>query len=180
MPSPIVTATLQAATLSLFSNVLAQVIEARQQGRPFALDLLQLLRFVTLTFITAPPNYLWQGLLERTFPAYLSHSQVEERKKEDDDVELKGAGEGVIEGDMGHQQDGARGRFSLRNTLTKWFVDCITMGAIMNTIAFLIIMGLMKGQGSSQIMANIRTVSSHEASPPSEAADQDRKPFPSS
>lgn len=160
MPSPIVTATLQAATLSFFSNIFAQIIEARQEGRPFALDLLQMLRFVTLTFITAPPNYLWQGLLEKTFPAYLTHAQVEERKKEDDDVELKGAGEGVIEGDMGAPSEGSgRGKFSLRNTLTKWFVDCITMGAIMNTIAFLVIMGIMKGQGAGQIGENIRTVS---------------------
>lgn len=158
MPSPIVTATLQAAGLSLCSNILAQVIEARQEDRPFAIDFLQILRFVTLTFITAPPNYMWQGLLERTFPAYLSPQQVEDRKKEDDDIELKGAGEGLIEGDMGTQNEG-RGRFSLRNTLTKWFVDCITMGAIMNTIAFLVLMGIMKRQGAAQISANIRTVS---------------------
>ena len=50
-------------------------------------------------------------------------------------------------------------QFSLRNTLTKWFVDCITAGAIMNTIAFLVLMGIMKGQAGSQIWMNIKTVS---------------------
>ena len=73
-----------------------------------------------------------------------------------------GAGEGVIDGDPGAPQPGsgssAQPKFGLRNTLTKWFVDCITAGAIMNTIAFLVIMGIMKGQGAAQIGSNIRTV----------------------
>lgn len=44
--------------------------------------------------------------------------------------------------------------------MTKWFIDCITMGAIMNTVAFLVLMGIMKGQSGAQIGNNIRTVSS--------------------
>ncbi|KAL6414545.1 hypothetical protein AUP68_01074 [Ilyonectria robusta] len=50
-------------------------------------------------------------------------------------------------------------KFSLKNTLTKWFVDCISAGAIMNTVAFLLIMGIFKGQSGSQIWSNIMTVS---------------------
>lgn len=76
-----------------------------------------------------------------------------------------GARDGVIEGDLGASQQPSstgQGKFSMRNTLTKWFVDCITAGAIMNTIAFLVIMGIMKGQGADQIGSNIRTVGSHE------------------
>ncbi|KAI6781651.1 integral membrane protein Mpv17 PMP22 family [Emericellopsis cladophorae] len=156
MPSPIVTATCQAAGLSTVSNLLAQIIEARQESRPFVFDFTQLLRFVALTLITAPPNFVWQQLLEKTFPAYLPATPAQQRK---DDIEMKaGVGEGILDGDPGAQRGQERSeRFSLRNTLTKWFVDCMTMGAIMNTIAFLVIMGIMKGQGGAQIMSNIKT-----------------------
>jgi len=165
MPSPIVAATLQAATLSTVSNLCAQVIEARQEARPVALDIVQLLRFVTLTLITAPPNFHWQQFLERTFPAYPVDPAQQQRPK-DDDIEMKagsgGGGGGLLDPAVSQQQPavsptGQKGRFSLRNTLTKWFVDCITAGAIFNTIAFLIIMGIMKGQGLDQISSNIRT-----------------------
>ncbi|KAM0435894.1 hypothetical protein ACHAPT_002786 [Fusarium lateritium] len=158
MPSPIVTATLQAAALSTASNVLAQLIEARQQNRAVTLDLLPLLRFVTLTLITAPPNYHWQQFLERTFPAYPSGRPQErigdiEMTPAEDAPELK---EGYEER-MAEINRDREPKFSMKNTLTKWFVDCISAGAIMNTVAFLIIMGVLKGQASSQIWSNIKT-----------------------
>jgi hypothetical protein len=159
MPAPIVTATCQAAVLSTASNLLAQMVEARQEGRPFAFDFTRLLRFVAFTFISTPPNFMWQQLLEKTFPAYLPATSAHQRKHEDD-MEMKGGiGDGIIDGDPGSQRVQERSaRFSLRNMLTKWFVDCITLGAIMNTIAFLVIMDIMKGQGGAQIMSNIKTV----------------------
>ncbi|KAF5649293.1 integral membrane protein Mpv17 PMP22 family [Fusarium tjaetaba] len=160
MPSPIVAATLQAAGLSTISNILAQFIEARQQSRPVSLDIVQLLRFVSLTLMTAPPNYQWQGYLERTFPAYpaargprLGRLNDLEMQPTEDAPELK---EGYEER-MAQINKDREPQFSMRNTISKWFVDCITAGAIMNTIAFLIIMGLLKGQGGSQIWSNIKT-----------------------
>ncbi|KAM0211280.1 hypothetical protein ACHAQD_010338 [Fusarium lateritium] len=162
MPSPIVTATVQAAALSTASNLFAQMIEARQQNRPASLDVVQLLRFVTLTLMTAPPNYHWQAFLERQFPAYpagqgpqLGRLADLEMQPGDDAPELK---EGFEER-MAQITKDRESKFSTRNTLTKWFVDCITAGAIMNTVAFLVIMGLLKGQGGSQIWSNIKTVS---------------------
>ncbi|KAK7415588.1 hypothetical protein QQZ08_012304 [Neonectria magnoliae] len=154
MPSPVVAATLQAAALSTVSNLFAQVILARQEKRPLALDIFQLLRFVTLTLLTAPPNYHWQQYLERSFPAYPLNSRVErlgdiEMRPHDDAPELK---------DGFPQRPGTpEPKLSLKNTLTKWFIDCITAGAIMNTVAFLVLMGILKGQGSSQIWTNIMT-----------------------
>ncbi|KAF5017528.1 hypothetical protein F66182_10529 [Fusarium sp. NRRL 66182] len=167
MPSPIVAATLQAAGLSTVSNIFAQMIEARQQNRPVTLDMIQLLRFVSLTLMTAPPNYHWQAFLERTFPAYPSGQPPKperlgdvERQPADDAPELK---EGYEER-MAQINKDKEPKFSTRNTLAKWFVDCITAGAIMNTIAFLVIMGLLKGQGAAQICSNIKTVGSHPKS----------------
>ena len=110
-----------------------------------ALDLIQLTRFVLLSFITAPPNYQWQQLLERTFPAYAPSAP------EPLDVEK---GDGVGE----KIQPAGKHRLNIRNTLTKWFIDCFTLGAIMNTVAFLVIMGMMKRQTVDQITSNIRTV----------------------
>ncbi|KAF4971871.1 hypothetical protein FZEAL_9728 [Fusarium zealandicum] len=149
MSSPIVSATLQAAGLSTASNIFAQLIEARQD---------HLLRFVALTLMTAPPNYHWQQFLERTFPAYPSGRQNErigdvEMKPAEDAPELK---EGYEERMAQVNQD-REPKFSMKNTLTKWFIDCITAGAILNTVAFLILMGILKGQGGSQIMGNIKT-----------------------
>lgn len=170
MPSPIVSATFQAAGLSTVSNICAQLIDAYQKSTPFAFDLAQLLRFVALAFLTAPPNYHWQQFLERSFPAYLNADgtagtgRAADAGRAKDDVEMKAGVAndivGVGSGDASEARGDAagRGKFSLRNTLTKWFIDCITMGAIMNTVAFLVLMGVMKGQGWTQISSNIRTV----------------------
>ncbi|KAL2212876.1 hypothetical protein CC79DRAFT_1365138 [Sarocladium strictum] len=153
MPSPIINATLQAAMLSTVSNLCAQVIEAYRNSKPLTFDLAQLLRFILLTLATAPPNYHWQQFLERTFPAYPPVRGS--RGKEDTELKAMEAGEAPPPPTPG--QPAAQPQFSLRNTLTKWFVDCITAGAVMNTIAFLVLMGIMKGQSGTQITSNIRT-----------------------
>lgn len=43
-----------------------------------------------------------------------------------------------------------------KNIFTKWFVDCITLGAIGNTLLFLVFMGLLNGK-PERILSNIRT-----------------------
>lgn len=146
-------ATTQAVSLSAASNVAAQVIEiyqAKHEG-PRALDLLQLGRFVLLSVMTAPPNYQWQILLEKWFPAYARTSSASDTPKDGRDVEKGVAG----------QAENASGKpkLNMRNTLIKWFVDCMTVGALLNTVAFLILMGLMKGQEMGMIEQNLRTVS---------------------
>ncbi|KAI5464909.1 hypothetical protein BGZ63DRAFT_378978 [Mariannaea sp. PMI_226] len=154
MSSPIVSSTLQAAALSTASNLFAQFYQAHQEKRPPTLDILQLLRFVTLALLTAPPNYQWQQYLERTFPAY----PIVRPKERIDDIEMK------PHDDAPELKEGfppvpgtTEPKFSLKNTLTKWFVDCMTVGAIANTIAFLVLMGILKGQGGSTIWKNIKT-----------------------
>ncbi|KAH8687044.1 hypothetical protein BGZ61DRAFT_454100 [Ilyonectria robusta] len=155
MPSPIVNATLQAAALSTASNLFAQVLLARQEKRALTLDLPQLLRFVALTLLTSPPNYRWQQFLERTFPAY----PIPRRNERLEDIEMTPHDDDAPEGKEGFpsRPGTPEPKFSLKNTLTKWFVDCISAGAIMNTVAFLLIMGVFKGQSGSQIWSNIMT-----------------------
>lgn len=191
MPSPILTATLQAAALSTASNLCAQFIETYwnkvrflsitciifpmslfyninvsyspyQRQTTFHLDHIQLFRFIVLSLITAPPNYLWQQFLEKSFPAYPSTQKARDVGK---DIELKAmeeaaAGASIGGGSQSQSESSTQPRFSIRNTLTKWFIDCITAGAIMNTVAFLVIMGVLKGQPMAQISSNIKAVGS--------------------
>ncbi|KAI1454017.1 hypothetical protein F4805DRAFT_338327 [Annulohypoxylon moriforme] len=147
MPSPMMKATLAAAGLSSASNILAQFLEAYRDSSPFVFDLAKFLQFVTVTFITAPPNYMWQQLLERNFPAY-------ERKEPIGDVEKQTA----RDEDGGVREDlEQKPKLNWRNTFTKWFIDCITLGAIMNTVAFFVLMGILKRQSMDQIGYNVRT-----------------------
>ncbi|KAI2623948.1 hypothetical protein GGS26DRAFT_593469 [Hypomontagnella submonticulosa] len=147
MPSQMAKATLAAAGLSSASNILAQFLEAYRDSSPFVFDIANFLRFVAVTFITAPPNYMWQQWLERSFPAY-------ERKASAGDVEKQGVdGEDAGNSERVEQQP----KLNLRNTFAKWFIDCITLGAIFNTVAFFILMGILKAQPLAQIQQNIRT-----------------------
>lgn len=118
--------------------------------------MVQLLRFVTLTLITAPLNWHWQQLLERKFPAY----PLPPQSQRSEDVEKWGQEKEKVKGDRWYaSQSKLRNKLSVRNTLTKWFIDCITVGTMMNTLVFLVIMGVLKGQGTTRILENIRTVS---------------------
>ena len=127
----------------------------------FILNLTDLVRFICLHLLTAPPNYKWQELLERNFPARPPEGIGSSIPLQDRDVEKNSTdGRDSDEDDPSSwRARGAltqRGTLSLRNLFTKWFIDCITVGAMMNTSAFLIIMGLLKGQSWEKITNNLR------------------------
>lgn len=70
------------------------------------------------------------------------------------DLEKGTFGQGSPDGEAG-----GKPKLNIRNTLTKWFVDCMLVGAILNTLAFFVIMGFLKGQSFVMIAQTIRTVS---------------------
>ena len=117
-----------------------------------------------LHLLTAPPNYKWQELLERNFPAHEPDTSPSPVPLKDRDIE-KNSDDGRAWEDKPRPpsrwraRDPARrrGRLHYRNTILKWFIDCITLGALMNTTAFLVIMGYMKGQSGEKILHNLRT-----------------------
>ena len=157
-----VKATMAATALASVSNILAQFLEAYRDQLPLTFDLAKFLRFVIVTLMTAPPNYHWQQLLERTFPAYDRRPSPPVEMGADADAEKQELGLGGFDGEASGENRGAEGaqqkpKLNLRNTMTKWFIDCITLGAIFNTIGFFIIMGLLKRQSFAQIGLNIRT-----------------------
>ena len=154
-----VKATMAATALASVSNILAQFLEAYRDQLPLTFDLAKFLRFVTLALITAPPNYHWQQLLERSFPAHERRPSLPVDTGADVDAEKQELGLGGFDGEEKREAEGAaqKPKLNLRNTMTKWFIDCITLGAIFNTVGFFVIMGLLKRQSFAQIGLNIRT-----------------------
>ncbi|KAI1108917.1 hypothetical protein F5Y14DRAFT_434241 [Nemania sp. NC0429] len=156
MPSPMAKATLAATALSSLSNVLAQILESYRDERPFTFDTAMFLRFVAVALLTAPPNYMWQQLLERTFPAYERRRpsgadsprdlEKQQHQQRADTTPLPEAGAGPE----------PKPRLNVRNTLAKWFIDCITVGAVLNTVAFFVLMGALKRQPAAVIARNVR------------------------
>lgn len=77
------------------------------------------------------------------------------------DTEEKGVlrvrGEDVRDG-MKEKEEEVRVR-NWWNIFRKWFTDCITAGALINTTLFLVVMGVLKGKAWSQIGVDLRTVS---------------------
>ena len=178
---PLVTATLQGSTMSAISNVLGQYLEARLTSvrtrsvliesiliycqRPFVLNIADVLRFFLLHICTAPPNYRWQEFLDRHFPARaavddhvtLPLHELDRKRAPMDDMETQPTrGSSWLPARLRRTPRGT-GRLNVRNTLVKWALDCLTVGALCNTGAFLIIMGILKAQSADKIMTNLKT-----------------------
>ncbi|KAF2760395.1 hypothetical protein EJ05DRAFT_283112 [Pseudovirgaria hyperparasitica] len=159
--SPLVSACGMALTLNCVSNVIAQRVRAYRNSEPFVFDSTLFLQFLVVGVITTPPNYLWQGWLEKTFPGWklVAKSDVE-KGMAGADVELDEKSEKNEKGYQ-HKRDESFGdKVRVRdwmNIFKKWFTDCITLGAIFNTVAFLVLMGILKGKSGPQIMTDIRT-----------------------
>jgi hypothetical protein len=116
--------------------------------KPISFDFAHFLRFALCAAITTPPNYYWQGWLEKTWPGYEPSAT---RRPWKDDIELA---DKVAEKEK--EQQPTKPKLNKRNTLTKWFIDCITVGAVVNTVAFLLIMGVLKGMDSATIQQKVR------------------------
>ncbi|KAH6654658.1 hypothetical protein BKA67DRAFT_286454 [Truncatella angustata] len=160
MPSALMKVTLAATALSSTSNFLAQILNSYRKEIPFVFDPAQFLRFVALAFLTAPPNYKWQQYLEHCFPSYerrLPLRDIESgRKEKGDDSEKRVEVEAHESRQPQSPQDQKTLKLNWRNTFAKWFIDCITIGAVLNTVAFFVLMGVMKGQTTAQIGHNVR------------------------
>ena len=182
---PIVTATIQATALASLSNILAQLLDCYRKELPLSLDVIAFLRFLISTVLTAPPNFYWQAWLERTFPGRLPAEDDRTRSQasmEDgigmsegvggqgnDSSEKRESGVAVeSEGDRKLREGSTGGKLNWKNTWTKWFIDCITMGALMNTVAFFLIMGTLKGKPASEIRHDIVHVRAALPSTPAE------------
>ncbi|KIW75840.1 hypothetical protein Z517_10585 [Fonsecaea pedrosoi CBS 271.37] len=133
MVSHFITTTLQAACLSAISNLAAQGITAYRESVPFRIKLAPLVQFVLFTFISCPPNILWQEYLEDKFPGYtiapISPSTTSSAPTADTQLDIP-------------------------NTLRKFLFDQ-TLGAFVNTVGFIAAMAAFKGKSAKAVQKEV-------------------------
>ncbi|KAM3414761.1 hypothetical protein BST61_g9912 [Cercospora zeina] len=153
MIPPVVSVTIVATTLAAASNVVAQQVEHRDTEQQFFVSFPELFRFTLCNLILSPPNFYWQHFLERFFPARKHPSgKYHALPQHVDGIELDSMRETASDSETNVPTN-----LNWKNTAIKWFVDCITMGALLNTIAFLIVMGVLKGRTIGEIGTALRT-----------------------
>ena len=140
-------ATIAATALSSASNILAQILETYQDQKPLVFDVVKFIRFILVTLIDAPANYKWQQFLESRFPG---HERSPQQPLHMFDVEKQRHSSIGRDG-----EDDQKPKLNMRNTIIKTLMDC-TLGAIFNTVAFFVIMGVLKQQSIDLIWDNIR------------------------
>lgn len=154
---PIVSSCLLALAIGCASNIIAQKLKAYNSGDPFVFDRTLFVQFAVVAVITTPVNYYWQNWLERTFPGWKLVKQKREASSGD-------AEKGAFLRDDGEDKRAIEEEVRVRdwwNIFRKWFTDCITMGALLNTTMFLVLMGLMEGKTITQIgndLTNVRNL----------------------
>ncbi|KAJ9612197.1 hypothetical protein H2200_003794 [Cladophialophora chaetospira] len=129
MVSHFITTTLQAATLSAISNLAAQGIKAYREERRFSPKFAPLAQFIIFTFLTCPPNILWQEYLEYKFPGQRLASS-----SSTDTIYEK--------------------QLDIPNTFRKLLFDQ-TLGAFVNTLAFVAGMAAFKGKPAKVVQREV-------------------------
>ncbi|KAF2714708.1 hypothetical protein K504DRAFT_368517 [Pleomassaria siparia CBS 279.74] len=148
---PIVTTCLMALGIDCCSNIIAQRLRAWKTETPFVFDRVLFFQFATLVALTAPVNFHWQNWLERTFPGWKVVKQRQDASLDDEEKGVFSREDGTNK----KQEDEVRVR-DWWNIFRKWFTDCITMGALLNTTMFLVLMGIMKGKNAAQIATDMK------------------------
>lgn len=184
MRSQMTAAVFQATSLGAASNVLGQLVSAYRGGRAISLDIPQLARFLAFALLTAPMNYKFQQLLEHAFPAHgnararrrpgrfrrpAGVGPEGDRSYKRDDIDLDNLEKGAAptaswrpSSTIGSGSTSSSSsslpqpRLNWWNTMAKWFLDCISLGTFINTVAFLVIMGVLKGQSAGQVASTLR------------------------
>jgi protein Mpv17 len=134
--------------MSALSNTLAQVLNVYREGLS-AIDPVAFLHFIILAIITTPPNYKWQLWLEETFPSHPRRAVSQNAEKKQDDKPAKEE----------------KPALSVTNTVAKFLLDQ-SFGAGFNTIWFIVMLNLLKGQSFEFIMTTARNVSFTHGIPP--------------
>ncbi|KAM0253865.1 hypothetical protein ACHAQJ_007149 [Trichoderma viride] len=126
MDSKVTAATVQATVLNALSGTVDDI------------DLSSILRFIVYTVLTTPPNYRWQEFLEQTFPTTTE-------AKEDKSLKDKPSHDAVTV---------AGGKLNIANTVAKFILDQ-ALGAPVNTLLFICLMGQMNLQGYDRILNSV-------------------------
>ena len=133
--------TVEGAVLSAISNTLAQMFKFYKEGSA-GIDPLAFLHFIILAIITTPPNYKWQLWLEKTFPSNPKRAESKMAGKKEDDTLAKDE----------------KTALSITNTVAKFCLDQ-TIGASLNTLWFIVMINLLRGNSFVHIFATVQRVS---------------------
>ncbi|KAL4912210.1 hypothetical protein BDW62DRAFT_26384 [Aspergillus aurantiobrunneus] len=143
----------QSTLLNAVSNVLAQLIDQYKKDKPFSLNVLAFLQFITYGIIIVPINHYWQRWLEVTFPGFLFQAtdtralsssspgslpvSVPTSSRGDDVVEVK---EKIVS--TSPPPSGKRRR--IFNFSLKFLLD-LSVGGVLNIFLFVALINLLKG-----------------------------------
>lgn len=128
MPSPVITATLQATILTLCSLLIARFLTSNPPPNIPAL--------LIYTLLSTPPNFWWQEYIERNFPGYTLGK-----------VEVDDGGKGVE----------VEKKLNVANTLIKLGLDQ-TVASVVNVVAYIGLTRLLSGVPVVECLDAVRKV----------------------
>ncbi|KAL4890730.1 hypothetical protein BDV59DRAFT_90365 [Aspergillus ambiguus] len=149
-PSPLAVTLVQSTILNAVSNVLAQIIDRHREHKPFTLNTLALLQFVTYAIIIVPVNFAWQKYVETTFPGFPTW-----RNRSSSGGGGGGSAAVSPDGLLPRKEKPAllrprRRPSGLRNFAVKFFLDQ-TVGSVMNIVLFVVLINLLKGMNWARV-----------------------------
>lgn len=112
--------------------------------KPFVLNKQALFQFTTSAFILSPLAFLWLEGLEGVFPS-------------SGKSESKSTGDNKGKEKEKEKEKGEKGKLNVRNTIAKIVVDQVLGGAL-NTVAFIVVMGALRGEGYEGIKGEVLNV----------------------
>lgn len=109
------------------------------------MDVIQILQFMLFTAIVAAPNYAFQMAMENSFPTRtVPRIRLEQAHAKD-----KSSDEELLQ---------KHGQLNVRNTVIKFILDQ-SLSATTNTLLFIVVLGLIKGQNLDYIRQAVLKVS---------------------
>lgn len=100
---------------------------------------------MAFTALVTAPNYIFQSVLEHRFPSRtVPQKRLEQLRAKD-----KSSDEELLR---------THGQLDIRNTVTKFVLDQ-SLSATTNTVLFIVVLGLIKGQSFEYIEASLYRVS---------------------
>ncbi|KAF4766078.1 hypothetical protein N7455_005066 [Penicillium solitum] len=160
MTSPLIVTFVQATILNAISNILAQLIDQRNNKAPFTLNTPALLQFLGYGLLIVAPNFYWQRALEARYPGFPTRSELSSafsvrslksicsprswlslfsKSREDDSLPSHKEKEKHVRWAPRVQKSG------LRSFFMKFFFDQ-TAASIVNLVLFVVLINLLKGE----------------------------------
>ncbi|BAE62733.1 unnamed protein product [Aspergillus oryzae RIB40] len=150
-PSPLTVTLIQSTILNAISNILAQLIDRHKENltnrthggkkKPFALNTIALIQFITYGAIIVPPNFSWQRYIEARFPGFPSW-----KRNNDNHVPEPNGLLPTKEKPFRPKQQ----RSGMWNFAVKFLLDQ-TIAGVCNILLFIVLINLLKGSNLGRV-----------------------------